>query len=117
MTSHEKEGFVYTLDLLKAEIAQNNVDKGFTVPGADVNWSQKIALMHDELSEAHDALRAGDPPSDHIHQFSGTEEEFADVIIRILDYASLAGLRIGEAILTKHAFNKTRPFMHGGKKF
>lgn len=76
-----------------------------------------IALMHSELSEALEGLRHGNPPSDHIPEFSSLEEEFADVIIRIMDMAAHRGLKLGAAIVAKAEFNKTRTHKHGGKAF
>lgn len=76
-----------------------------------------IVLMHAELSEAIEALRHGNPPSDHIPEFSGVEEELADVVIRIFDMAGRHQYRVAEAIVAKMAFNQTRGYKHGGKKF
>lgn len=45
----------------------------------------------------------------------GIATEFADCIIRILDYCGHEGIDIGEAIKIKHEYNKTRPYRHGGK--
>lgn len=73
--------------------------------------------MHSELSEALESLRHGNPPSDHIPEFSGVEEELADCIIRIMDYGLAKGHRVAEALAAKIAFNRTRPHMHGGKRF
>ena len=81
------------------------------------NLLEKILLMHTELSEAVESLRLGDPPSDHIPSFSGVEEEFADVIIRIMSVAEQLELRVAEAIEAKTDFNKTRSYKHGGKLF
>jgi len=76
-----------------------------------------IALMHSELSEALEHLRHGDRLSDHIPDFSGVEEEFADVVIRIMHRAHAKGYRIREAVEAKMKFNHERPYKHGGKKF
>lgn len=81
------------------------------------NDGEMIALMHSELSEALEALRHGNGPSDHIPEFSGVEEELADVVIRIADYAQKRGLRVAEAIIAKMAFNNNREHRHGGKAF
>lgn len=83
----------------------------------DRNEGELIALMHSELSEALEGLRHGNPPSDHIPDFSAVEEEFADVIIRIMDHAAARGYRVGEALEAKIAFNRTRSRRHGGKAF
>ena len=80
------------------------------------NKGEMIALMHSELSEALEAARHGNPPSEHIPDFSGEEEEMADAVIRIMDYCAGHGLRLGEAIHAKYHFNVNRPKMHG-KKF
>lgn len=79
------------------------------------NDGELMVLMHSEVSEALEAVRHGNPPSDHIPEFSGTEEEMADVVIRIMDYSAKRGLRLGEAIIAKLHFNYNRGFRHGGK--
>lgn len=76
------------------------------------NTGEKIALMHSELSEALEADRK-DLMSDHIADFSGVEEELADCMIRIMDFAGHHNLRLSEAITAKLQFNLSRPYKHG----
>ena len=66
------------------------------------NTGEKIALMHSELSEALEADRKG-LEAEHIEGFTGVEEELADCIIRILDFAAHHDLRLAEAISAKIA--------------
>ena len=94
---------------------QGAINKGFW--DNDRNNGELIALIHSELSEALEGLRHNNPPSDHIPTYSATEEELADAMIRIADMAEARGYRLEEAIKAKLEYNKTRSYMHGGKKF
>jgi NTP pyrophosphatase (non-canonical NTP hydrolase) len=76
-----------------------------------------IALMHSELSEALEALRAGNPKDDKIPEYRGCEAELADVIIRILDFAMGKEHDVIGALAAKMEMNKGREYKHGGKKF
>ena len=89
---------------------------------AEAHWPEgatlveRICMMHAELSEALEGYRHGNPASDHIPAFSALEEEFADVVIRMMYLGLAEPLRIAEAIDAKLAFNETRPLAHGGKR-
>jgi len=74
-----------------------------------------LMLMVTELAEAMEAYRGGNPKSDKIQGFSRMEEELADVIIRLLDFAGKQGLDIEGAVLAKMAYNEGRAYRHGGK--
>ena len=73
------------------------------------NDGELIALMHSELSEALEALRAGNK--------ANLAEELADTVIRICDFAEARGLDLGLAVLEKMDINANRSHKHGGKAF
>jgi len=76
------------------------------------NDGELIALMHSELSEALEALRHGNPKSEHIPEFSAVEEEMSDLLIRACDMAEARGYKLEEALEAKLLYNKTRPYKH-----
>jgi NTP pyrophosphatase (non-canonical NTP hydrolase) len=79
-----------------------------------INKTTKIMLVVTELAELVEGLRK--PPEtkfDGNACYTNEEEEVADAIIRLLDYAGAYGLRIGEALCAKMTKNEGRPFRHG----
>jgi len=114
LTLDEKQGLKYHMTSLSLVCHNTAIQKGFW--NKERHKGELIALMHSELSEALEYLRHGNPLSDHIPEFTGVEEELADLIIRVMDMAGAYGYRIPEAIIAKLEFNATREHMHG-KKF
>ena len=102
------------IEVLGKEIVENAKRHGFD---SAQHEAISISLMHAELSECLEAYRAGNPPSEHIPDFSAVEEELADVVIRVIDHATARGHRLAEAMFAKMKFNKSRPFKHGGKPY
>jgi len=98
-------------DKVAKQIYKNAVEHGFWK--GEVNDGERMALIHAEISEALEALREGNPSSNKIMEFSNLEEELADAVIRIMDYAFGKDLDIAGAIEAKIEYNESREFMHG----
>jgi NTP pyrophosphatase (non-canonical NTP hydrolase) len=111
----ENEKFVVQWNNTSSTVHEIAVSKGWWKD--DRNNGEMIALMHSELSEALEGLRHGNPSSDHIPTFTSVEEELADVVIRIMDFAMAKNHRVAEAVVAKIEFNRGREYMHCGKKF
>ncbi|NJK88109.1 MAG: hypothetical protein HC923_01090 [Myxococcales bacterium] len=90
----------------------------------------KLGLHHAEVSEVVEACRFVENPldlgsmsapprdaerSEKIPEFTQTEEELADTVIRAMDFAQERKCRLLAAIVAKLAFNETREHMHGKK--
>ena len=74
------------------------------------SFGEFIALVHAEVSESLESDRRNEGKE-------RVAEELADVLIRIFDGAIEFNLDIETAVLTKMAYNKTRSYKHGGKKY
>jgi NTP pyrophosphatase (non-canonical NTP hydrolase) len=78
-----------------------------------------MMLMVTELAEAFEEIRNGRSLQEIWYREDGKPEgvpaEFADVLIRIADYCGGHDIPLLQALREKLAFNKTRPYRHGGK--
>jgi len=113
-----------TLNELAQIVHQNAKEKGFH-PKEHVRtfMANQCNNLHGEVSELWDAWRAGKQfePCDKaakmnqlgLYPLNCTEEELADVIIRALDLSARLNIDIDRAVVAKHAYNKTRPHLHG----
>lgn len=79
----------------------------------NITEQAEISRMHSELSEWVEGIRHNDPPDQHLPHLTSAEVEAADCIIRILDTCAKRGYKIGQAIVDKIEYNKSRPYKHG----
>lgn len=96
-------------------------EKGFWPDGWEAQFPAKIALIHEEVSEAlhtfRDWVDFAKPPAQSAKiPYTHMTEELADIVIRVLDLAQELGVDLPGAMLAKHEFNKTREPRHG-KRF
>lgn len=71
------------------------------------NKGEMYALMHSELSEAHEAARKN-ATDDHLPHRRGEEVELADLLIRVFDYAAAHHMDLEGAVREKLAYNAER---------
>ena len=115
ITQAEAE-FITVFDMMQESHHGDMIDKGFWPEGKERNIGESIMLIVTELAEGFEDYRNDMSCSLKIPDFTPLEEEFADVILRIMDLAGGTGLRIAEALVAKKRHNLTRAHKHG-KKF
>jgi NTP pyrophosphatase (non-canonical NTP hydrolase) len=108
-------GGIMTLKELQEKSYQQAKDSGWCEKPVGV--IEQVALIHSEASEALESYRNKEPTSwtDTQRKPQGVGSEYADILIRIGHYATLLNIDLDYEVERKLAFNKSRPYRHGGK--
>jgi len=127
-----------TIRELQKQAFENAKAKGFIREDAPPEHiDQKLLMIVGELVEAQNELRAGVQPQKVYYPESiirneaenisidprrvlkpeGFGIELADAQIRLAELAEYAGIDLEHLVELKMAYNATREFRHGGKKF
>jgi NTP pyrophosphatase (non-canonical NTP hydrolase) len=97
------------LNQLRDRAYVNALDKGFHDGEITRLVPVKLALVHTEVSECIEADRKGDDEN--------FAEEVADIFIRLGDLCGMLGIDIESVVEAKMAYNESRPYMHGNKRY
>jgi len=109
-----------TLREIQREVHATSMAHGFWDGPEQSNIPTKLALIHEEISEALQAYRESNMhfyfeggPGAGLGKPEGFGIELADAIIRICDLAEALGINLEEMVTIKATYNQTRPYMHG----
>lgn len=110
-----------SLNDLARECHDTAVRSGFYDRDSDNPLTQpvdRVILRHmliiTEVAELTEAIRKPEL-SNHIPSHTLEEEEVADILIRVLDYAAWRGIDLTKVMNAKMTFNQSREHMHGKK--
>lgn len=114
--SIQQKNFIEQIRTMQHAVHSLAVEKGWYE--SDQHIGVHLANIHGEVSKLNEAMRDRvRGKSEKIPDFTRAEEAAADIVLRLLDTCEYMGWRLGQAIIAKHEFNKTRPYRHGGKLF
>lgn len=109
-----------TIRQMQTEVVRVNLELGWRGEGVkEPSFPEAMMLLVTEVAEAVEAWRTngcqdvteagvGAKPE-------GVGSEFADILIRLLDDCDLFGIDLMAEYERKIAYNRTRPYRHGGK--
>lgn len=123
IAAHQRQvslAIVEKLDLIHEEVSEalGEIRSGHAAQKTYYSSTTKIkdedGKLIGEETEYHDK-QSYDASGKPLLKPEGFGVELADAVIRIADLAYLCGIDLGQLVLEKHEYNKTRPAKHGRK--
>jgi len=108
--------FVSAVKWVLAEVHLTARQKGQWPPGGDYH-AQLTKQLKAGLTGVLDSVTSPERESSAMPGYSRAEEQFAAMMVKLLDCAAFLGIRVGEAVTTKVAIDKEQTTKHGGKRF
>ena len=106
-----------SLNAIAKEVYETSREKGWHDSPRETGTIHMLIVS--EIAEATEAARMSQEPMWYTREGKpeGEAVELADAVIRIMDYFASKGWNLDHVINEKIAYNKTRSYRHGGKKF
>ncbi|MGD9678405.1 MAG: hypothetical protein AB7V16_08690 [Vulcanibacillus sp.] len=107
----------FTIKTLIKESHETAINKGWYEE--PLSFGERIALVHTELAEALEEYRDGRGIREIYYEGEkpcGIPIELADVLLRVFSICGSLDVDLETALKVKMAYNKTRPYKHGGKR-
>jgi len=92
-----------TIQEIQKLIMDQAKEKGWGIKASDINFAEKIALLHQEISEVLEAYRQKRMTGRH-----SVKEELADALARLLQLAAIYDIDLEKELLEKIKINQNR---------